>query len=456
MARLHARAGLASALVLAACSLDGVGKQDPDAITGTTIAASAGTTVSGGPTTDTTSAGQGGDGGEPVGPGPGSGGDGATGQGGAVQATSGPGGSGQGGAGPGGGGQGGTGQGGGAGGGGSGSGGSTTTGEGGGGSGGAPPSECGNGVLEPGEQCDAPIPECDVATCTLIGECALSRQVSFEPGGVSRSDDTTVAPNTTDFGTCANTAGAPVHLYRYTTGPVPAYVQVVVEADATGLADPVLSFHTSCLDDSIASCLQAAPCCSNALVLQNEIVTTDVVPASSLVTVAVSGALGDDGHYDITFRDYRYLFLETFEPPPGQFTAAGSASTWAPTSGAVCDGGSQCMGLRNDGMNHDAETLTSVPFSAPGIGGAALGWHQRIDDAFFNGSDSYRVEVSVDGGFGWTPVYTHPQGLDETSNEQVDVSFIAGAEDVRIRFVIEDGGGDVNAWYVDTVYVIAW
>jgi hypothetical protein len=48
-------------------------------------------------------------------------------------------------------------------------------------------SSCGNGVVEPGEQCEAPDPNCNGATCTLLGSCTPQPLVGCKTGAAGKS-----------------------------------------------------------------------------------------------------------------------------------------------------------------------------------------------------------------------------------------------------------------------------
>lgn len=445
----------ASALVLVACALDPVGKGDPDDVTGTT---SSGTTVSSASSSGA-SVGAGGSG-----PTTGSGGEGGAGP---SQGGAGPGGSGQGGDGgddQGGAGQGGEGAQGGSGGtggnGGAGQGGHGGASQGGGGSGGSE-AVCGNGVVEPpDEECDGVEAECDGATCLLRGECANDHPVSFLPGGLTVEADTEDPPSILGYGTCAATDATPTHLYTYTTGPSDAFVEVAALANAGGLADPVLSLHPSCFDETLASCFSLTgpvDCCANQPGFQNESLFTNLLPAGSTFTVAVSGANGDVGDYSLRFRDYRFLFLESFEPAPGLFTADDASGAWQPATGASCASGStSCMRYADVGNNAEGHSITSTSFATPGVVVALLSWHHDISQDVVNLIDDYRVQVSIDGGFTWTTLYTQSQIENGPADKQVDASVIVGEEDVKIRFVVDAALGGTGTWSIDNVSVLAY
>lgn len=323
-----------------------------------------------------------------------------------------------------------------------------------GGAGGAPP-ECGNGTLESGEECETQDgDDCDDVSCQWLGSCGDDIAEAFVPGGVLRAGDTSQQPNVADFGVCQDNGAAPVQLYEYTTGPEPAYLEVLVVQDPVGLANPILSLHTSCTDSAVLTCLfpgTTGPCCIDSAAGADEVLLTDVLQPFSTLEVAVSGFQDGAGAYDVRFRELRYLLVERFDSGVGSFTID---SGWAPA--ADCVGGTTCVGVVGDAANPD-ENLISPSFSAANVGSVLLQWFHWVDNSTANPNDQQIVEVSTDGGSTWTMVYAQADAVDEWGlGKQVDISVVAGSPDVRVRFHYADAGGIDFAWYVEDVFVIAW
>ena len=72
-----------------------------------------------------------------------------------------------------------------------------------------------------------------------------------------------------------------------------------------------------------------------------------------------------------------------------------------------------------------------------------------------DGHDFGYVETSTDGGASWSaPVATYTGGLGTWSREQVDLSVLAGYNDVRVRFrIVADGTVQQDGWYIDDVLI---
>jgi hypothetical protein len=319
---------------------------------------------------------------------------------------------------------------------------------------------CGDGTVDPDEECDGGDPlACDPLACTWLGECGAARPASFTPGGTTITGDTTVAPSTTAFDAqCSDPGDAPTHLYSYVTSAPLAYVEVVAVGDGNApLADAILSLHVGCADATQLDCrfqTGVDGCCADAggdgAV---EVLLTDGLLPGTTVTAAVTGYLGDAGSYGVRFREYRYLLAESFTNGVGSFTT----SDWAHVGPHErCAGGGACMVLAGGGESPN-EILTSGAVDASGVGAVFLGWFHQVDNSGVNLLDEQIVEVSADGGATWTEVYRQPNGVDEFGVwKQVDVSMLAGAPDARVRFVYQDGGFGDNGWFVDEVSLVAF
>ena len=326
-----------------------------------------------------------------------------------------------------------------------------------GGAGGAAP-VCGNGTLESGEECETPNgSECALVSCEWLGDCGDDIVAPFVPGGTLLAGNTTQAPTVADFGTpaCGDNGAAPVQLYKYTTGSVPSYVEVVAFPDVAGLSDAILSLHTSCSNDSALTCFIGAglgPCCADGPTADaNEVLQTIELPPGTTVEAAVTGYQDISGAYDVRFREYRYLIFESFDAGPGTFTIG---SGWLAAND--CVGGTDCLGVPGNG-NYPNEILSSPSFSTVGVAAVFLQWHHWVDNADANPSDEQRVEISTNGGTSWTRIYSQGDGVDENdTDEQVDISAYAGSADAQVRFVYADGNGSDFGWYVDDVRVLAW
>ncbi|MEE4272621.1 MAG: hypothetical protein V2I67_13155, partial [Thermoanaerobaculales bacterium] len=72
-----------------------------------------------------------------------------------------------------------------------------------------------------------------------------------------------------------------------------------------------------------------------------------------------------------------------------------------------------------------------------------------------DGHDFGYVETSTDGGASWSaPLATYTGGLAIWSREQIDLSAVAGYNDVRIRFrLVTDGTVVQDGWYLDDVLI---
>lgn len=78
-------------------------------------------------------------------------------------------------------------------------------------------------------------------------------------------------------------------------------------------------------------------------------------------------------------------------------------------------------------------------------------WHKF--ELEFN--DYIYVEISTDGGFNWSAIYSHHRDTDVTwHQEQIDLSSYK-TSDVKIRFrLVSDGDTSVwDGWYVDDVEI---
>ncbi len=335
--------------------------------------------------------------------------------------------------------------------------GSTSGAGGSGGQGGATP-VCGNGALESGEECETPDGgDCDLVSCDWLGACGDDIVAPFVPGGTQLAGNTTLAPTVADFGTpaCGDNGTAPVQLYKYTTGSVPSYVEVVAFPNAAGLSDAILSLHTSCSNDSALTCFVDAglgPCCVDGPTAgANEVLQTIELPPGTTVEAAVTGYQDISGAYDVRFREYRYLVFESFDAGVGTFTIG---SGWVAAND--CVGGTDCIAVPGSG-NYPNEILSSPSFSTVGVAAVYLQWHHWVDNSSVNSSDEQRVEISTNAGATWTAIYSQGNGVDENdTDKQVDISAFAGSADVKVRFVYADGGGSDYGWYVDDVRVLAW
>lgn len=323
-------------------------------------------------------------------------------------------------------------------------------------SGGGPP-VCGNGIVEDGEACDDGAgTTCDDVACTWLGQCAIAQFVQVPPGGITLDRDTTMAPNATDFGAACNVADdgtAPEHVFQVTVEHEGTFLQAYLQRVAPfTLDDPILAIYRGCEDEAFADCSSGADCCADsAVATADELLITDALPAGSSVAVDVSGFNGDAGPYRLRLRGYHYLFSEQFEG-----TNAFTGGSWGPAVGAVCNANSNCRGL--PAGIYAADAMTSPEVDVSGIGGLLLGWYQVLDDYALNAADTYRVQISADGG-AWQTVFEQPQGEDDLigENVQLDISAnVAGATRAQVRFVLDTAGGSTLGWYVDSVYLLAF
>jgi hypothetical protein len=324
-----------------------------------------------------------------------------------------------------------------------------------GGEGGAAPL-CGNGRLEDGEECETQEDgdDCEDSSCQWLGSCGDDITRSFVPGGLFATGDTTEAPSVADFGACQDNGAAPVQLHAYTTGPEPAFLEVRVGQDPAGLANPILSLHTRCTDPTLLDCrIPGGPCCVDAAAGVDELLVSTLLPPFTTVEVAVSGFQGDDGAYDIEFRELRNLLEEDFDAGLGEFTIE---SGWSAIGTCPGVAGTPCVGIVGD-ATHPDENLISPSFSAENVGVVFLRWHHSCDNSLGNLNDQQTIEVSIDGGTQWTEVYAQGQEQDEDDvAKEVDISVVAGEPDVRLRWHYADGGGADFYWYVDDVVVTGW
>jgi len=95
----------------------------------------------------------------------------------------------------------------------------------------------------------------------------------------------------------------------------------------------------------------------------------------------------------------------------------------------------------NNDVDGGAVTLLSPPFGEPHILALDLSydrWYYDVD-----GGNSFRAEVSTDGGLGWTLLEEIPYGAGGWENHAFDLlALVTPSDDMRLRFVVTDDGTD--------------
>ncbi len=154
----------------------------------------------------------------------------------------------------------------------------------------------------------------------------------------------------------------------------------------------------------------------------------------------------------LTVEGAGYPFVDDFESGMINWTAdapwGDTTAFYASPVSSATDSPSTFYGASVDASLSLATSIDLTTATAP-----VLRFKHR--HALEDGSDFAYVETSTDGGASWSaPAATYTGGLGTWSREQIDLSALAGYNDVRVRFrIVTDGTVSADGWYIDDVLI---
>jgi len=330
---------------------------------------------------------------------------------------------------------------------------------------------CQNGIVEPTEQCDdgnATTGDGCSNACQFDGPtaCLNAMDISDAPppevtvvGNVTTVLATTTGSPVSDFGDIEMCAplneGMPAVLHRYVIGDFPARLGIRTVDVGSPLYDTVVSVYGDCLSGVPIACDDDAGSFGKSRL------STEVLPAGSTVTIAVTGYYaGDVGNYHLEVIEQRAPLTELFETNLGLFSVEDGGvdgRTWGycdPAAGCAANTtpGSGAYALASDNPDGDmlAEHLVSPPIYTEGANAVRVQFSYAMAPAGAV-SDFGELLVSTDQST-WSSAakFTTPS----SNTAAVDITSLVGAATkFWIRFSYSDGGGDADTFRVDDVRV---
>ena len=147
-----------------------------------------------------------------------------------------------------------------------------------------------------------------------------------------------------------------------------------------------------------------------------------------------------------------YPFADDFESGLGNWTAdapwGDTTAFYASPAHSATDSPSTFYASSVDTSLSLASSIDLTAATAPVL---RFKHRYQLED----GHDFGFVETSTDGGVSWsTPVATYTGGVGSWVRDQIDLSALAGYNDVRIRFrIVTDSTVNQDGWYIDDVLI---
>jgi hypothetical protein len=343
-----------------------------------------------------------------------------------------------------------------------------------GGSGGMSP--CGNGVRDPGEECDASDPtstaECS-ATCEVDCPGVPFAELPQQVGEQVFLGERLGAESATLGEPGCGTPVATQKVYKYTTGSEPAALFVeVTPASSDGLTYPMVWAYSQCAD---AGSMAPLACDNQRSILPDEqgarihLAPVEPYTPTFFVVSAPSAVVGSADAFDITVVEAPGILLEEhrFEGELGvlqteDLKSGGSAAQWV-TASQNNDTSSQSGsgyvsiddpgGTGNDTVN---VALVTLELNCSGYSQLFVEFDHYYDDEGPNPGDRAVVEVTADMST-WDPLDEYTDGDDQGRRTlKIGPCEDDPASNFSIRFAYDDADGTGQFWHIDDLIVYGY